>query len=359
MKINRTNTIHFFAIIAVLLMPLMFTRPEEELTFTLYLFKSVTSVAMLLVFYVNFLWLVPKLIETDDKMKFVSINFFFIIIGAIIMMQMRGFEFRYIDMAKHFKPRHTMSLPLFYHILIVLRDGLNLILSTLIAYSIRMTEHAHRQNHLRQEAEVAKREAELRGLRFQISPHFLLNTLNNIYALTAISAERAQDAIMQLSRLLRHMLYESQEKMVSLRQETDFIRSYVDLMRLRLARNVTVNMDISVPDNDNITVAPLLFISLVENAFKHGVSASAPSSISISISVTDSDGKDYPESEGRTIRCHVSNTNFPKTDTDRSGHGIGLQQVRQRLNATYKDHYRWNYGVDETDGMYHSEIVLW
>ena len=79
MKINRTNTIHFFAIIAVLLMPLMFTRPEEELTFTLYLFKSVTSVAMLLVFYVNFLWLVPKLIETDDKMKFVSINFFFII----------------------------------------------------------------------------------------------------------------------------------------------------------------------------------------------------------------------------------------------------------------------------------------
>ena len=129
MKINRTNTIHFFAIIAVLLMPLMFTRPEEELTFTLYLFKSVTSVAMLLVFYVNFLWLVPKLIETDDKMKFVSINFFFIIIGAIIMMQMRGFEFRYIDMAKHFKPRHTMSLPLFYHVLIVLRDGLNLILS--------------------------------------------------------------------------------------------------------------------------------------------------------------------------------------------------------------------------------------
>ena len=118
-------------------------------------------------------------------------------------------------------------------------------------------------------------------------------------------------------------------------------------------------MDISVPDNDNITVAPLLFISLVENAFKHGVSASAPSSISISISVTDSDGKDYPESEGRTIRCHVSNTNFPKTDTDRSGHGIGLQQVRQRLNATYKEHYRWNYGVDETDGMYHSEIVLW
>ena len=266
MKINRTNTIHFFAIIAVLLMPLMFTRPEEELTFTLYLFKSVTSVAMLLVFYVNFLWLVPKLIETDDKMKFVSINFFFIIIGAIIMMQMRGFEFRYIDMAKHFKPRHTMSLPLFYHVLIVLRDGLNLILSTLIAYSIRMTEHAHRQNHLRQEAEVAKREAELRGLRFQISPHFLLNTLNNIYALTAISAERAQDAIMQLSRLLRHMLYESQEKMVSLRQETDFIRSYVDLMKLRLTRNVTVNMDISVPDNDNITVAPLLFISQIGRA---------------------------------------------------------------------------------------------
>lgn len=359
MRINRTNTIHIFAIIAVLLMPVMFMHPEEELTLTLYIFKSITSVAMISVFYINFIWLVPKMITNEDKIKFIFTNLVIIIIGAIIMNKMRGYEFRYINISNGIRHRPGMSLPMFFHILIVLRDALNLVLSTLIAYSIRMTEHANRQNHLRQQAEVAKREAELRGLRFQISPHFLLNTLNNIYALTAISAERAQDAIMQLSRLLRHMLYESQEKKVNLKQETDFIRSYVDLMKLRFASNVTVNLDISVPDDDNITVAPLLFIPLVENAFKHGVSATQPSKVSICISVTDDDDEKNPGNGGKTIRCHVSNTNFPKTDADRSGHGIGLKQVSLRLNATYKDHYRWNYGVDETDGMYHSEIVLW
>lgn len=359
MRINRTNTIHIFAIIAVLLMPVMFMHPEEKLTLTLYLFKSVTSCAMIFVFYINFFWLVPKLISNEDKIKFISINFIIITIGAIIMMKMREYEFRYIDMVNGIMPRPSMQRPVFFHILIVLRDALNLILSTLLAYSIRMTEHANRQNQLRQEAEVAKREAELRGLRFQLSPHFLLNTLNNIYALTAISAKRAQDAIMQLSQLLRHMLYESQEKKVSLKQETDFIRSYVDLMKLRFASNVTVNVDISVPDNNDITVAPLLFISLVENAFKHGVSATQPSNISISISVTENEDNNNPGNGDKTIRCHVSNTNFPKTDADRSGHGIGLKQVSLRLNATYKDHYRWTCGVDETDGMYHSEIVLW
>lgn len=359
MRINRTNTIHIFAIIAVLLMPVMFMRPEEKLTFTLYLFKCVTSIAMITVFYINFFWLVPKLISTEDKTKFIFINFVIIIIGAIIMMKMHGYEFRYFDIPNGIEPKPVMSMPVFVQVLIVFRDALNLILSTLLAYSIRMTEHAHRQNQLRQEAEVAKREAELRGLRFQLSPHFLLNTLNNIYALTAISAQRAQDAIMQLSQLLRHMLYESQEKKVSLKQETDFIRSYVDLMKLRFASNVTVNVDISVPDNDDITVAPLLFISLVENAFKHGISATQPSNVSISISVTENEYNNNPGNGGTTIRCHVSNTNFPKTDADRSGHGIGLKQVSLRLNATYKDHYRWTCGVDETDGLYHSEIVLW
>ena len=71
MRINRTNTIHIFAIIAVLLMPVMFMRPEEKLTFTLYLFKCVTSIAMITVFYLNFLWLVPKMIYSEDKTKFI------------------------------------------------------------------------------------------------------------------------------------------------------------------------------------------------------------------------------------------------------------------------------------------------
>ena len=212
---------------------------------------------------------------------------------------------------------------------------LNLIFVVLIAYSLRMSKHAHRLEHERQEAEVARRDAELNGLRLQISPHFLLNTLNNIYALTAISSERAQQAIIQLSQLLRHMLYENQHGMVDFSSECKFISSYVDLMKLRMAPNVKVDLEISIPENDKSQVAPLLFISLVENAFKHGVSSTEPSSI-----------------------CDITNTNFPKPSNDRSGHGIGLQQVEQRLNSIYQGKYSWTHGINETDGLYHSEIVL-
>lgn len=333
---------------AVLLMPLMFTRPEEELTFTLYLFKSVTSVAMLLVFYVNFLWLVPKLIETDDKMKFVFINFFVIIVGAIIMMKMRGFEFRYIDMARHFKPRHTMSMPPFYHVLIVLRDGLNLILSTLIAYSIRMTEHAHRQNHLRQEAEVAKREAELRGLRFQISPHFLLNTLNNIYALTAFNQQKAQDAILELSGMLRHILYDNQQDFVRLDDEIKFIHSYINLMKIRIPKTTKIQIDVNVPKDTELRIAPLIFISLIENAFKHGIGTTADSFIHINI-----------HADCNHIACEIENSNFPKKDTDRSGHGIGLEQVGKRLELAYHKKYTWEKGTKDNNKIYYSNIYIY
>ena len=247
-----------------------------------------------------------------------------------------------------------------FHFFSVLRDAWNILIAVLAAYSIRMTTHAALLNQQRQEAEVARRDAELKGLRQQISPHFLLNTLNNIYALTAISAERAQSAIMQLSNMLRHMLYDNQEQMVSLKSESAFIQSYVDLMRLRLAANVSVNLDIDIADDDKTMVAPLLFISLVENAFKHGVSSTEHSQIMISLSSYDSASEFEGVPEGQHIvRCNIVNSNFPKTKNDHSGHGIGLQQVRQRLEVTYGGHHKWTCGVSDVDGLYHSEIILW
>jgi LytS/YehU family sensor histidine kinase len=143
------------------------------------------------------------------------------------------------------------------------------------------------------------------------------------------------------------MLYDNQQRMVDFSSECKFISSYVDLMKLRMASNVKVDVEITIPEHDRSQVAPLLFISLVENAFKHGVSSTEPSSISIKLIATETE-----------IRCNIVNTNFPKTSNDRSGHGIGLQQVQQRLNSLYQGCYTWNHGVSESDGLYHSEIVL-
>ena len=233
-----------------------------------------------------------------------------------------------------------------FNILASLRDSVNFLFAIFVAFTLRNEEHITRLRQKQQEAETARRDAELRSLRNQISPHFLLNTLNNIYALAAISPERTQSAVMQLSKMLRHMLYDNQTEMVTLKSEVDFISSYVNLMKLRLASNVTVNTEFNVNESRNTMVAPLLFISLVENAFKHGVSSTEPCVINIRLAETDD-----------AIVCDISNSNNPKQSNDHSGHGIGLPLVQQRLDMTYPDSHTWTKGV-ESDGLYHSLIVL-
>jgi LytS/YehU family sensor histidine kinase len=185
----------------------------------------------------------------------------------------------------------------------------------------------------------------LRNLRSQINPHFLLNTLNNIYALTAFDTPKAQQAIQELSKMLRHILYDYQQPKVALSDEVEFLQNYVNLMRIRLSDSVDVKFQTFIA-NPQLEVAPMVFISLVENAFKHGVSPSEPSFIHIQI-----------ESADNQIVCDIQNSNHPKTANDHSGHGIGLVQVQRRLELTYPDHYQWEHGPTD-DGIYRSRIVI-
>ena len=198
----------------------------------------------------------------------------------------------------------------------------------------------------RLEAEAARSDAELKNLRSQINPHFLLNTLNNIYALTAIDQTRAQDAIMQLSQLLRHILYDNQETEVALKDEIKFLESYINLMKIRLSGNVDVRFDSKVSRPD-LRIAPLLAVSLVENAFKHGISPTEPSFVHISLST-----------DNNQFVCQIENSNHPKTEKDRSGHGVGLEQVQRRLDLSYPDNYEWEKGPSADGTKYTSKIIL-
>ena len=179
------------------------------------------------------------------------------------------------------------------------------------------------------------------NLRNQINPHFLLNTLNNIYALTAFDTTKAQNAIQELSKMLRHILYDYQQPTVPLKDEAEFLENYVKLMKIRLPQSVEVRSEFNI-QNAQQSVAPMIFISLVENAFKHGVSTTEPSFVHINIS-DDND----------TIVCNIKNSNFPKPASDDSGHGIGLKQVLRRLELAYPDNYTWENGK-----TYHSVIRL-
>ena len=220
---------------------------------------------------------------------------------------------------------------------------LNLVMAA-VAIGIR---HFIRVRQLKQQLEEERHkntEAELAWLKNQINPHFLFNTLNNISSLTQIDADAAQDAIAQLSDLLRYAMYETNKTLVAIGGEVDFMRNYIELMRLRCNDRTQIDYRFDVGDG-HAQVAPLLFISLIENAFKHGTSTNRPSSISISMRLAD---------DVLTFTC--DNTNFPKSDNDRSGSGIGLENTRRRLELMYPDSYTWQQTVE--DGIYHIAISL-
>ena len=222
-----------------------------------------------------------------------------------------------------------------------------LVLNFVIAAVAIGIRHFIRTRQIRQQLKEEKAkntEAELAWLKNQINPHFLFNTLNNISSLVQIDADKAQDAIAQLSDLLRYAMYETNKNTVPLQGEIEFMRNYVELMKLRCNDKTIVNCQLST-DNNQLTIAPLLFISLIENAFKHGVSSNRDSRIDITLT---------NDEHQLTFVCE--NTNFPKNDTDRSGSGIGLENTRRRLDLIYKDRYMWEQTLE--DNIYKAKITI-
>jgi sensor histidine kinase YesM len=214
-----------------------------------------------------------------------------------------------------------------------------------IAIAIRHFIRIRQIKQQLKEEKAKNTEAELAWLKNQINPHFLFNTLNNISSLTQIDSDAAQDAIAQLSDLLRYAMYETNKKMVPIDGEISFMRNFIDLMKLRCNEKAVINSEFTI-HNLQLEVAPLLFISLIENAFKHGISSNRPSTINIRLEELDD-----------RLEFTCDNTNYPKNDTDRSGSGIGLENTRRRLELVYHGRYEWEQNITP-DNIYHVRITL-
>ncbi len=228
-----------------------------------------------------------------------------------------------------------------------LRDLINYILMVGFVTSVNLMGRLQRSEQALREAENARIKAELTNLRSQLNPHFLLNTLNNIYALTAIDSEMAQKSIKELSHLLRYVLYDNLSEKVLLAKEVEFLKNYIELMRIRLNKQVRLSVESNVTSECGTQIAPLIFISLIENAFKHGVSAEGESFIEIRID---------NNIEKDEVTLSIRNSNHAKTSSDKSGQGIGLDQVRRRLEIQYSGAYSWE--INETPHLYESTLTL-
>lgn len=173
-------------------------------------------------------------------------------------------------------------------------------------------------------------ESELRYLKYQVNPHFFMNTLNNIHALVDINAERAKEAIIELSKLMRYVLYESGNNEIPLASEIRFLKNYVELMRLRYNPDllrVTTDFPLVIPE---VRIPSLLFVPVLENAFKHGVSYREPSFIDVSVHMEDA-GK-------ISFRCRNSDHSRGK-ERETAGSGIGLENLRKRLKLHFDNDY--------------------
>lgn len=342
MNKNTTWILHVAVWLMLFLSPLMFSH-EQTISLVRVAAFSIFPLCMMTVFYTNYLWLVPRYYIAHEERFYWIFNMIMILVLAVLMqLWMHLLHPLFPDDGRpHPEPSFLKQL------LFVARNIFNLSVVLFIATSMEISSRWHQMEDERIEMEAARKEAELANLRSQINPHFLLNTLNNIYALTAFDTEKAQKAIMELSKMLRHMLYDNQQNMVNLKEEIQFISNYVNLMKLRLPQNVEVRFHSNYPEPCNIQVAPLIFISLVENAFKHGVSPTEKSFIDISISA-----------EKDLLTCEIKNSNYPKTQQDRSGHGIGLQQVERRLNLSYPQRHTWKKGITDNGKQYYSKIEI-
>ena len=178
------------------------------------------------------------------------------------------------------------------------------------------------------ELEKQNLEQQLEYLRYQINPHFFMNTLNNIHALVDIEPAKAQETILELSKMMRFLLYEGNKNGVPLSREFDFLRTYISLMQLRYTDKVRITLDLpdEVPDK---TIPPLMLISFVENAFKHGVSYQHESFIEIKAEAKE--GRLY-------FSCRNSKSCNPDEGNGKKG-GVGLANVRKRLNLLYENDY--------------------
>lgn len=239
----------------------------------------------------------------------------------------------------------TLALIGYYSDFLITRQFIFLLLVSLgLSLAIRLTQHWLIYELERKEKENQYFKTELTLLRYQIQPHFFFNSLNNIYSLIDISPEKAKETVYGLGKLMRYLLYQSSTEYIDLDTEIAFLKNYIELMKLRVSNNVKITAHF--PDSTHGTkIAPFIFIPLLENAFKHGVSAYSSSEILIDLRL-----------ENQQLLCIVQNSYFPKNKSDKSGSGIGLENLRTRLRLMYPTTH--SFIQNKTDNYFTSTLKI-
>ncbi|MDF7812891.1 histidine kinase [Hymenobacter sp. YC55] len=367
---RQAQTFLLHALAWMLLGMLLVLQPPGRLPQTqFYLLQAALFVVSLGVFYLNVYWAVPRLLYGRRLLSY----------GAFLVIVVLGVALPYRQLQNELEKRYrTQRLnanfappnsdfhrpgpppngrgrrPGDLRRWGWRQDWVNpaVMLSTLLVLglgtSVAAVQRGQREAQIRQALEQEKLSTELAWLKAQINPHFFFNTLNNIYALTLLDGDQARDAIHRLSRMMRYVLYDTQNGTAPLSQELLFVRDYIDLMQLRLTDNVQVAYE--TPDIvHEAPIAPMLLLTFIENAFKHGVSALAPSHIRIVVR------QPTPQTLDVEVRNSVFDDRPLALDENQ---GIGLANTRRRLALLYPDRHTLTVTPRTPEHEYYVHLTL-
>lgn len=323
---NKNNTVTLFAHVLVWLVlfsiPYILSYGQEQDINRIIAHFWIPLFFYAVIFYLNYFVLIDRFLFPKKIVLFILINLAMIALFITLKEQLENTFFSNLIRKSTKNEDNGPPFKLILYIQI-----LSYMAPLLFSIAIKTTKRWVKTEAERKEADNFKLQSELQHLHYQLQPHFFFNSLNNIYSMVDISPEQAKKSIHSLSKLMRYMLYETNMELVLLSKEIDFMKKYIDLMKLRVSDKTIVSYHFPSEDT-GIKIAPLLFISLIENAFKHGVSASKASEINIELSVQDN-----------TVLFTIENDNFPKKIDDKSGSGIGLNNLEKRLQILYPNKY--------------------
>lgn len=341
MKSKAPFTVHliFWLIIGAILFFEAFVSSEAVTLSSFAIKHGYSGLINISIFYINYTLLIPMLVKDSKRYGLYVISITLLILFmTLIKVGIDSFysnfflsaldqavKGRYAEVAKH----------VIFNIFI---SGFFVVASSLIRFAADWFGNESAQRNLIRE----KKEMELQFLKSQLNPHFLFNSLNNIYSLAYQKSDKTADAILKLSEIMRYMIYESNDSWVSLSKEIEYVQSFIELQKLRFKDGAAVEFTQN-GEIDDQQIVPLILISFVENAFKHGIANDPQNPIRINIIANQ-----------KILHFSVSNKKN-SYNKDQMG-GIGLHNVERRLQLLYPERYKLNIVNSETH--YTSELML-
>lgn len=285
--------------------------------------RMLTSTSVQLVFtvtiaYLNYFFIWPRFIKSKNLLRFLLE--FGVTIGGLLTLR--------VYLQRYLADGYTHKVGFFYSNFFIVQMVAITLLIVLFVLMLRFAVEWFELESKRREIENEKLMAELNFLKAQINPHFLFNTLNNLYYLAYTKSDNTTEVIAKLSQMMRYMIYDSNHPQVLLSKEIEYMQNYISLERLRLNNQIPIKFEI-VGNPENLRIAPLVLITFLENAFKHGVNGNNKNAwVNVTIQL-----------DGKQCIYTVENSK-PETANQYEKSGIGLQNVKRRLDLSYPGQYQ-------------------